>query len=71
MYNIQKNKKCVICMVDEHNLEKMHFSSKELASNISEAEEFSIKTKKYLKVIHLQLKIVQLLMLVLLIKSLN
>jgi len=45
MYNIVKNKKCVICMVDEKNLEKMHFSSKELPLDISEAGEFDIKTK--------------------------
>jgi len=46
MTNIQKNKKCTICMVDENNLEKMHFSSKELPLEISEADEFSIKTKE-------------------------
>ena len=43
--NILKNKKCTICMVDEYNLEKMHFSSKELAKNISEAKQFDIDTK--------------------------
>ncbi|HIP11486.1 MAG TPA: flavin reductase family protein [Arcobacter sp.] len=42
--NILNTKKCIICMVDEHNLEKMHFSSKELSSSISEAKEFNIKT---------------------------
>ena len=43
--NILKNKKCTICMVDEYNLEKMHFSSKELPKKISEAQEFDIETK--------------------------
>ena len=45
MANIRKNGKCTICMVDEKNLEKMHFSSKELEKSISEAEEFKIGTK--------------------------
>ena len=44
--NIRKTKKCTICMVDEKNLEMMHFSSKELDKNLSEAEIFSIKTDK-------------------------
>jgi len=43
--NIRKNGKCTICMVDEKNLDKMHFSSKELEKEISEADEFHIKTK--------------------------
>lgn len=43
--NIRKNGKCTICMVDEKNLEKMHFSSKELEKSISEADEFAIETK--------------------------
>ncbi|MFT5835813.1 MAG: flavin reductase (DIM6/NTAB) family NADH-FMN oxidoreductase RutF [Sulfurimonas sp.] len=46
LYNIRKNGLCTICMVDEKNLEKMHFSSKELDKDISEAELFDIKTKK-------------------------
>ena len=44
--NIRKHKKCTICMVDEKNLQKMHFSSKSLDKDISEAEIFSIKTTK-------------------------
>ena len=44
--NIRKNKKCTICMVDEKNLEKMHFSSKELNKDLSEAEFFDIQTQK-------------------------
>ena len=44
--NIRKNGLCTICMVDETNLEKMHFSSKELDRDLSEAEMFDIKTKK-------------------------
>jgi len=43
--NIVKHKKCTICMVDEHHLEKMHFSSKELPKDISESELFDIATK--------------------------
>jgi len=44
--NIRETKKCTICMVDENLLEKMHFSSKELDENISEAELFDIQTSK-------------------------
>ena len=43
--NIKQTKKCTICMVDEHNLEKMHFSSKELPKEQSEADKFNIETK--------------------------
>jgi len=42
--NIRETKKCTICMVEEKDLEKMHFSSKQLDENISEAELFDIKT---------------------------
>ncbi len=44
--NIRKHKKCTICMVDEKNLEKMHFSSKGVDKEVSEAELFDIKTTK-------------------------
>lgn len=44
--NIRKNQKCTICMVDQHNLEKMHFSSKSLNKCESEAEIFDIPTQK-------------------------
>ncbi len=44
--NIRKTKKCTICMVDEQGLEKMHFSSKGLDKEVSEAELFDIKTAK-------------------------
>jgi len=43
--NIRKNKKCTICMVEEENLEKMHFTSKGLDKDKSEAEVFNIPTK--------------------------
>ena len=46
--NIRETKKCVVCMVTENNLQKMHFSSKELPTEISEMERFNIKTKKIL-----------------------
>ena len=42
--NIRKHKKCTICMVQESDLEKMHFSSKGLSHTESEAEKFNIKT---------------------------
>jgi len=42
--NIRKNKKCTICMVKEEALEKMHFSSKGLDKNVSEATMFDIET---------------------------
>jgi len=42
--NIRKNQKCTICMVQESDLEKMHFSSKGLEKEISEAEMFNIET---------------------------
>ena len=47
--NIQKTQKCTICMVDEYNLEKMHFSSKELPRDVSEADEFDIATRELFK----------------------
>ncbi|MCJ7766738.1 MAG: flavin reductase family protein [Thiovulaceae bacterium] len=40
--NLRMSKKCTICMVDGKLFEKMHFSSKELDSSVSEAEAFSI-----------------------------
>ena len=40
--NLRESKKCTICMVDEPLLEKMHFSSKELAEGVSEAVQFEI-----------------------------
>ena len=44
--NIRKTKKCTICMVDEQSLKKMHFSSKGLDKEVSEAELFDIATSK-------------------------
>ncbi|WP_455755642.1 flavin reductase family protein [Sulfurimonas sp.] len=46
MANIQETKKCTLCMVDEYNLEKMHYSSAELDKSISEADKFDIDTKQ-------------------------
>jgi len=43
--NIRKHKKCTICMVEEKDLEKMHFSSKGLNKDESEAKEFNIETQ--------------------------
>ena len=45
LFNIRKNNVCTICMVDEHHLEKMHFSSQSLDRDISEAEQFDIETQ--------------------------
>ena len=42
--NIRKHKKCTICMVQECDLEKMHFSSKSLKHEQSESEVFNIET---------------------------
>jgi flavin reductase (DIM6/NTAB) family NADH-FMN oxidoreductase RutF len=47
--NIRKNGKCTICMVEENNLEKMHFSSKGLAKESSEAEMFDIETEEVIE----------------------
>jgi flavin reductase (DIM6/NTAB) family NADH-FMN oxidoreductase RutF len=43
--NIRRHKKCTICMVEEKDLEKMHYTSKGLAHHQSEAEHFSIETQ--------------------------
>jgi len=48
LVNIRKHKKCTICMVQENDLEKMHFSSKGLDKEISEAEQFNINTEALL-----------------------
>ena len=47
--NIRKHQKCTICMVAEKNLEKMHFSSKALDKEVSEAEVFDIGTERFLE----------------------
>jgi len=47
--NIRKNKKCTICMVQESDLEKMHFSSKAIDKELSEAEVFSIETETFVE----------------------
>ena len=44
--NLRETKKCTICMVDEPHLEAMHFSSKELHEDESEATIFDIETKE-------------------------
>jgi len=40
--NLRTTKKCTVCMVKPEDLEKMHFSSKEIEANISEAKAFDI-----------------------------
>ena len=47
--NIRKTKKCTICMPKEEQLEQMHFSSKELEHNMSEADVFDIGLEKKIK----------------------
>ncbi len=47
--NIRKSKKCTICMPSESQLQKMHFSSKELNHDESEAELFDIPLDKKLE----------------------
>ncbi|MCF6245188.1 MAG: flavin reductase family protein [Sulfurovum sp.] len=44
LLNIRKYEKCTICMVQESDLEKMHFSSKSLNHDASESEYFNIET---------------------------
>ena len=44
--NLRETKKCTICMVDEAHLEAMHFSSKELPADESEAAAFDIETQE-------------------------
>ena len=40
--NLRKNKKCTVCIVKPDHLEMMHFSSKEMAADASEAHAFDI-----------------------------
>jgi flavin reductase (DIM6/NTAB) family NADH-FMN oxidoreductase RutF len=47
--NIRKHQKCTICMVQESDLEKMHYSSKALDKELSEAEIFSIETESLIE----------------------
>jgi flavin reductase (DIM6/NTAB) family NADH-FMN oxidoreductase RutF len=47
--NIRKNRKCTICMVTEKDLNPMHFSSKAVDKEISEAEIFGIATEQLLE----------------------
>ena len=42
LYNLRKNGKCTLCMVKPEHLEMMHFSSKEMQADMSEAEAFDI-----------------------------
>ena len=40
--NLRETKKCVVCMVEEEQLEAMHFSSKGVDADVSESELFDI-----------------------------
>ncbi len=44
--NIRQTGRCTICMVEESALERMHFSSKSLEAERSEAEVFDIPTER-------------------------
>ncbi|MEA3418843.1 MAG: flavin reductase family protein [Campylobacterota bacterium] len=44
--NLRGHKKCVVCLIDEAHLTAMHYSSKPLEANQSEAEVFDIATEK-------------------------
>ena len=44
--NLRNNKKCTVCMVKPDHLEMMHFSSKEMGSDMSEANAFDIPLKQ-------------------------
>lgn len=46
LVNLRTEKKCTICMVTEEHYKKMHYSSKSLPRDISEADEFHIKLDK-------------------------
>jgi flavin reductase (DIM6/NTAB) family NADH-FMN oxidoreductase RutF len=48
LYNIRTTKKCVICSVTLDALEKMHFSSAELGTEIDESKHYDIETVKLL-----------------------
>jgi len=47
--NIRKTKKCTICMPKESQLNEMHFSSKELNHDVSEADVFNIELEQKIK----------------------
>ncbi len=49
LHNIKKTDRCTICTVDTHNLQKMHYSSKIIPKEQSEAKLFDIGTKKILE----------------------
>ncbi|AKF24701.1 flavin reductase [Sulfurovum lithotrophicum] len=40
--NLRETKKCVVCMIEEEQLEAMHFSSKGVDADVSESELFDI-----------------------------
>ena len=47
--NLRETKKCVVCIVDEEHFEAMHFSSKSIDADKSEAEIFDIDMQKVLE----------------------
>jgi flavin reductase (DIM6/NTAB) family NADH-FMN oxidoreductase RutF len=46
LLNLRKHQKCTICMVEEGDLEKMHYSSKGIPHAQSEADLFGIGTEQ-------------------------
>jgi flavin reductase (DIM6/NTAB) family NADH-FMN oxidoreductase RutF len=49
LFNLRKNRKCTLCLVDEAHLKPMHLSSKTLPHETSEADYFNIPIKKVLE----------------------
>ena len=47
--NLRETKKCVVCMIEEEQLEAMHFSSKGVDAHVSESELFNISTEKVIE----------------------
>ncbi len=47
--NLRETRKCVVCMVEEEQLEMMHYSSKDLDAKTSEAEQFDIPVEMKIK----------------------
>jgi flavin reductase (DIM6/NTAB) family NADH-FMN oxidoreductase RutF len=45
--NIRKHRRCTLCMVAEGDLERMHYSSKPLPHDVSEADSFDITTTRF------------------------
>jgi len=47
--NLRETRKCVVCIIDNEHFEAMHFSSKGVYANLSEAEVFDIEMQEILE----------------------